>query len=74
MYYTTYSSLFPNYYITLYYISIFQYGDKEIKSENEDIYDQVKVDKQYNAKIEITTYKDGTKDYDVLDIISGIKK
>ena len=56
------------------YISIFQYGDKEIKSENEDIYNQVKVDKQYNAKIDITIYKDGTKDYDVLEIISEIKK
>lgn len=56
------------------YISIFQYGNKEIKAENKDIYDQVKVDKQYNVKIEITTYKDGTKDYDVMKIISEIKE
>ena len=32
------------------YISIFQYGNKEIKAENKDIYDQVKVDKQYNGQ------------------------
>lgn len=56
------------------HISIFQYGNKEIKAENKDIYDQVKVDKQYNVKIEITTYKDGTKDYDVMKIISEIKE
>ena len=56
------------------YISIFQYGNKEIKAENKDIYDQVKVDKQYNVKIEITTYKDGTKDYDVMKIISEINE
>ena len=30
--------------------------------------------KQYNVKIEITTYKDGTKDYDVMKIISEIKE
>lgn len=29
------------------YISIFQYGNKEIKAENKDIYDQVKVDKLF---------------------------
>ena len=56
------------------YISIFQYNDQIIKSRNKDIYDQVKVDKQYNVKIEITTYKDGTKDYDVMKIISEIKE
>ena len=56
------------------HISIFQYGNKEIKAEYKDIYDQVKVDKQYNVKIEITTYKDGTKDYDVMKIISEIKE
>lgn len=56
------------------HISIFQYGNKEIKAENKDIYDQVKVDKQYNVKIEITTYKDGTTDYDVMKIISEIKE
>lgn len=39
-----------------------------------DLHMQVKVDKQYNVKIEITTYKDGTKDYDVMKIISEIKE
>ena len=56
------------------YISIFQYDNKEIKAENKDIYDQVKVDKRYNARIDVVTYRDGTTEYNVMDIISEIKE
>lgn len=56
------------------YISIFQYGNKEIKAENKDIYDQVKVDKRHNARIDVVTYRDGTTEYNVMDIISEIKE
>lgn len=35
---------------------------------------QVKPDKKYLAKIDIVTYKDGTTEYNVMDIISEIKE
>ena len=41
---------------------------------NKDIYDQVKVDKRYNARIDVVTYRDGTTEYNVMDIISEIKE
>ena len=56
------------------HISIFQYGNKEIKAENKDIYDQVEVGKKYNARIKILIHNDQTENYDVAEIISGIKK
>lgn len=56
------------------YISIFQYNDQIIKSRNKDIYDQVEVGKKYNARIKILIHNDQTENYDVAEIISGIKK
>lgn len=54
--------------------SIFQYNDQIIKSRNKDIYDQVEVGKKYNARIKILIHNDQTENYDVAEIISGIKK
>ena len=45
-----------------------------IKSRNKDIYDQVEVGKKYNARIKILIHNDQTENYDVAEIISGIKK
>lgn len=56
------------------YISVFRYNGKKIKSDDEDIYNQVKPDKKYLAKIDIVTYKDGTTEYDVMEIISKVKE
>lgn len=56
------------------YISVFRYNGKKIKSDDEDIYKQVKTGKRYLAKIDIVTYKDGTTEYDVMEIISKVKE
>lgn len=55
------------------YISVFRYNGKKIKSDDENIYDQVKVDKRYNARIDVVTYRDGTTEYNVIEIISKVK-
>ena len=51
-----------------------RYNGKKIKSDDEDIYKQVKTGKRYLAKIDIVTYKDGTTEYDVMKIISKVKE
>lgn len=56
------------------YISVFQYNDQIIKSRNKSIYDEVEVGKKYNARIKILIHNDQTKNYDVTEIISEIKK
>ena len=58
----------------IFILSIFQYNDQIIKSRNKDIYDQVEVGKKYNARIKILIHNDQTENYDVAEIISGIKK
>ena len=56
------------------YISIFRYNNKKVKSDNKDVYKKVNTNKKYIAKIDIITYRDGTIEYDVAEIISEVKE
>ena len=52
------------------YISTFKYKGEKIELNDENIYDHVKVNKKYLAKIKVGTYKSGTKWYEIEKIIS----
>lgn len=48
----------------------FKYKGEKIELNDENIYDQVKINKKYRAKIKVGTYKNGTKWYEIQKIIA----
>lgn len=48
----------------------FKYKGEKIELNDENIYDQVKINKKYRAKIKVETYKNGTKWYEIQKIIA----
>lgn len=52
------------------YEATFKYKGEKIELNDENIYDQVKINKKYRAKIKVGTYKNGTKWYEIQKIIA----
>lgn len=48
----------------------FKYKGEKIELNDENIYDQLKINKKYRAKIKVGTYKNGTKWYEIQKIIA----
>lgn len=48
----------------------FKYKGEKIELNDENIYDQIKINKKYRAKIKVETYKNGTKWYEIQKIIA----
>ena len=52
------------------YVSTFNYKGEKIELKDENIYNRVKINKKYLAKIKVGAYKSGTKWYEIEKIIS----
>ena len=52
------------------YVSTFKYKGEKIKLKDKNIYNHVKINKKYRAKIKVETYKNGTKWYEIQKIIA----
>lgn len=52
------------------YVSTFKYKGEKIKLKDKNIYNHVKINKKYRAKIKVGTYKNGTKWYEIQKIIA----
>lgn len=52
------------------YVSTFKYKGEKIKLKDKNIYNHVKINKKYRAKIKVVTYKNGTKWYEIQKIIA----
>lgn len=48
----------------------FKYKGEKIELNDKNIYDQVKINKKYRAKVKVGTYKSGTKWYEIEKIIA----
>ena len=52
------------------YVSTFKYKGEKIKLKDKNIYNHVKINKIYRAKIKVGTYKNRTKWYEIQKIIA----
>lgn len=52
------------------YVSTFKYKGEKIKLKDKNIYNHVKINKKYRAKIKVGTYKNRTKWYEIQKIIA----